>query len=86
MLCEGIVLLKDKDFGDTTKNWKAGDFVSLKTEEEIRTKWSELLKLGLLDQRLIDVYTNIGKPFDQVDAGDFLTAELHWPYDGQRRP
>ena len=80
MICEMSMRLTDSDFGDTTKNRKKGDVVSLITADKISAKFSELFIKGMLTQSVIDGCTDIKKAVDDVDLDDLQKAQLRWPW------
>lgn len=85
MICEMIVLLRDSDHGDTTKNRKAGDVVIIKTEAQIAKKYEELFQKGMITQELIDTYTDIITKVDKLTLGDLQKARLRWPWGKEER-
>jgi hypothetical protein len=85
MLCEMIILLRDADHGDLSKNRKAGDVIIIKTEAQIQTKYAEIFNKGLLTQEILDAYTDIKKILKNVTLSDLQKASLRWPWGGEER-
>lgn len=77
---------RGKDFGDPVRNRIPGDIIVLKTVEQVRSKFSEMLQSGTLTQEIVDDYTDIHKKIRRIVPQDFLDADCRWPWgEGERK-